>query len=216
MYPKISQVVQMIIVQENGEPTPAYTSHVTDIQEHSIWLEIPFVRGSASLVRMHEGQEVSISYQGLNMATCSFDTYVQRLKRDHVHIAALHKPALEEIKQIQRRNFLRVPAEVEAAIRLKDGSSVVVRTEDISGGGFSFNCQEHIPILTDQLVHCWLALPFRNGTMDHVSFFGEIVRTKKEVGKKQQWVSLKINDITDAERQKIIRYCFERQIDLKK
>ncbi|MNI93593.1 hypothetical protein D3C73_1515730 [compost metagenome] len=61
---------------------------------------------------------------------------------------------------------------------------------------------------------CWLLLTYRSGSVEHANFEGEIVRMK-QLENGRSLVMLKFSSISDAERQKIIRYCFERQFDFR-
>jgi len=64
-------------------------------------------------------------------------------------------------------------------------------------------------------MECWVLLPYKNGTIEHAFFKPEVVRVKKlESGRYQ--VMAKFIEISDSERQKIIRYCFERQLEFRK
>jgi c-di-GMP-binding flagellar brake protein YcgR len=126
----------------------------------------------------------------------------------------LRKPAADSIFKIQRRSFFRVNAELELAVKDPLGSRFLVRTEDIGGGGTSFLSDPKVKIAVSDKLACWLLVSYRNGSTEHVNFEGEIVRIKTlETGR--NLVMVKFAAISDSERQKIIRYCFERQFDFR-
>ncbi|MDF2964318.1 MAG: glycosyl transferase, partial [Paenibacillus sp.] len=91
----------------------------------------------------------------------------------------------------------------------------IAMTDDVGGGGISFICDGYIPLASQQIVSCWLLAHYRNGQIEHIPFKGELVRIKPlETGKQQ--VMMRFAEISDRDRQKIIRYCFERQLDFRK
>jgi c-di-GMP-binding flagellar brake protein YcgR len=109
----------------------------------------------------------------------------------------------------------RVPADVQITVQT-NSDKFIARTEDISGGGVSLYCDAHLILNSDEPCQCSLSLYYRNGSVHTVPFTGKLVRVKKTLGKKFQWISIKIEQITHIEQQKIIRFCFEKQIDMKK
>ncbi|MNC56895.1 PilZ domain protein [compost metagenome] len=126
----------------------------------------------------------------------------------------VRKPEEESIFKIQRRSFLRVNAELELAVKDALGSRFLVRTDDIGGGGTSFLSDAKVKLAVSDNLSCWLLLPYRNGSMEHANFEAEIVRMK-QLENGRNLVMLKFLSISDVERQKIIRYCFERQFDFR-
>jgi c-di-GMP-binding flagellar brake protein YcgR len=88
----------------------------------------------------------------------------------------------------------------------------VCKTDDVGGGGISLVCDGKWPLTYEQTLECWLLVPFRNGTIEHAFFKGEIVRVVElKSGLKQAMI--KYVSIYDSERQKVIRYCFEKQLE---
>ncbi|MNJ52971.1 PilZ domain protein [compost metagenome] len=133
---------------------------------------------------------------------------------DVIHLIRIRKPEAETITKIQRRHFLRVAARLEIAVQLKDQSRFLSLTEDVGGGGLSFCYEGHRKLVQGEQMYCWLLIPYKNGSIDHVPFEAEIVRTK-QLDNGHNMIFLKFVSISDMERQKLIRYCFERQFDFR-
>lgn len=143
-----------------------------------------------------------------------FNTHVIGFKEDVIRMVKVSKPPEESIIKIQRRSFFRVNAELELAIKDPLGSRFLVRTEDIGGGGTSFLSDSRVKLEVGDKLFCWLLVPYRNGSTEHVNFEAEIVRIRAlENGR--NLAMLKFTTIADTERQKVIRYCFERQFDFR-
>jgi c-di-GMP-binding flagellar brake protein YcgR len=216
LQPKINQTLflQLNSIDEE-ESKQEYKTRIADIQEQYIAMEIPIHEKTGRLKRFYAGDELSVYFISEGGVKNYFTTSVLGFKEDVVRLVVIKRPQEEAITQVQRRNFLRVPAELEVAVRVSDNIRFLGITEDVSGGGISFFCEKQVPIQQGNETDCWLLLMYKNGKVDHVSFKGELVRVKP-LETRQQLVMLRFTDIKEGERQKIIRYCFERQLDFRK
>lgn len=212
MYPVINQTIELFLKPD--EPASQYASRVADITDETIAVELPFKK-AGSLLSLPVGTLLHIRYTDDMNAQCEFETRVVSTRKDNVQLALIEKPPLERITRTQRRNYLRVPAELEVAVQTPS-EKFVARTQDVSGGGVSFHCEEKYKLHMDDRCQCWILIHFHNGSIEHVPFTGSFVRIRKKLNTSYQWVSLKIDQITESDQQKIIRYCFERQIQLNK
>lgn len=215
MLPKINDILYIQVAStDEKEGKLEYKSRVSDIQENSMLIEVPLEVSSGRLKRLYLGDELSVHFISDEGIKHFFNTYVLGFSNDVISLVRVRKPELNSITKIQRRNFLRVNAELEIAVQLKDESRFVTFTEDVGGGGISLNCEASISLENDEVLECWLLVPFKNGAIEHVPFEAQIVRINTlQNGRKR--VMLKFVSISDMERQKIIRYCFERQLEIR-
>lgn len=215
LYPKINDLVFIHIASVDKKAAEKeYKSRIADDNEDSFLIEVPIESGTGRLKRLHIGDELSVYFLTEGGIKNFFNTYVIGFADDKVQMVRIRKPEPETITKIQRRDFLRVVAELEIAVRKADHTRLVTYTEDVGGGGVSFMCDTKYGISQGDLLYCWLLIPYKNGSIDHVPFEAEVVRTKK-LETQRTIVMLKLVNISDMERQKIIRYCFERQFDFK-
>lgn len=215
MYPKINEV--LFIQVDTGDEKEAkrmYKSRISEIDEDSIYMEVPIEEGTGRLKKLYMGDELSTYFLTEGGVKNFFNTYVLGFHEDIIRQVRVRKPELEEITKIQRRSFLRVQAELEIAVSHKDGRRFVSKTEDVGGGGVSFYTEPDQKINDGDLLSCWLLVPYKNGSLEHVPFESEVVRAKK-LPNNRSLIMLKFNSIVDMERQKLIRYCFERQFDFR-
>ncbi|MCP3772479.1 flagellar brake domain-containing protein [Paenibacillus sp. MZ04-78.2] len=216
MLPKVNQ---MLFIQINSiddeEARQEYKSRIADVSDTYISMEVPMNDKSGKLKRLYPGDELSVYFITEGGMKNYFNSSVLGFSDDVIRLVLIKKPEPESITKVQRRNFLRVPAVLEIAVKFSEQLQFVSQTDDVGGGGISFLCEEYVPAETGCTVECWLLVPFKSGLIEHVPFKSEIVRVKElETGKKQ--VMMRFSEITDRERQKIIRYCFERQFDIRK
>jgi c-di-GMP-binding flagellar brake protein YcgR len=209
--PKINQTTYLQLLQEQGEPGSNLRSRVADIDEKAIWLEIPLDEKSRRYHRPQIGDQfrVVFSQDGVKHL---FTTSVTGVKKDTVSLFSVRKPNPEEVEREQRRSFLRVEAQLELAVKIADKLRLIAITDDVGGGGVSFHTERKWPIVPGAALTCWLLVSYRNGSIEHAKFEAEVVRVVP-VEPDKHLVMLRFLDIADAEQQKIIRYCFERQLD---
>lgn len=216
MLPKVNQTlfIQINSIDEE-EAKQEYKSRIANVSDAYISMEIPMNDKSGKLKRLYPGDELSVYFITEGGVKNYFNSSVLGFSDDVIRLVLIKKPDPESITKVQRRNFLRVPAILEIAVKFSEQLQFVSLTDDVGGGGISFLCEGYVPVESGHTVECWLLVPFKNGQIEHVPFKSEIVRVKElETGKKQ--VMMRFSEITDRDRQKIIRYCFERQLDFRK
>jgi c-di-GMP-binding flagellar brake protein YcgR len=218
--PKINQTLYILIIPEvvkAEEEAPPLTlrSRVADMDDKNIYIEIPIDEKSRRLYRAKEGEKFQTFFFTQDGVKHLFTSSVTGFRKDSISLVALRKPELEEITKDQRRSFLRVEANLELAVRLGEKLQIVAITEDVGGGGISFTCEQKWPIVPNAILSCWLLLSYKGGSVAHSRFDGEVVRVLP-TGQDRHLIMMRFQDIADSDQQKIIRYCFERQLDKRK
>ncbi|MDQ0058217.1 flagellar brake protein [Paenibacillus harenae] len=213
MLPKVNQMLFYHIASADEEEAAIeYKSRIADEQEDFLLIENPLSEKTGRFKRLFLGDELSVYFTTESGIKNYFDSHVVGFAEDVIRLIKIRKPDPDRITKVQRRNFLRVPAELEIAVRLSDHVRFVCKTDDVGGGGISFLYDGKWSLQSEQMLDCWLLVPFKNGTIEHASFKAEIVRVvQMESGRHQAMI--KFASISDSERQKIIRYCFEKQLE---
>ncbi len=216
MLPKINQTMYIQTVNELPE-TPSLTlrSRVADIDAGNIYIEIPLDEKSRRYYRAQVGETMQLYFFTAEGVKHLFTSQVTGFRKDTVNLVSIRKPNLDEISKDQRRSFLRVEANLELAVRLSDRLKFVAITEDVGGGGVSFVCDRKWPIVQNTLLDCWLLLTYKGGSIAHASFQGEVVRVLPAESDRHL-IMMRFKEIADSDQQKVIRYCFERQLDKRK
>ncbi|CAM4316122.1 flagellar brake protein [Saccharibacillus endophyticus] len=211
MYPKTNDMLFMQPVSMEAKLENEHRSRISEIEEQSLLVEIPMRGGRMSRLRL--GEELSVHHMTEDGVKYYFTSHVLGYHDDSIPLMRISKPLPEEISKIQRRHYLRVPAKVEIAV-LAPKFHFTAITSDLSGGGLSFTSPNEHDLHMNQEVDGWILLAFKSGSIDHVRFSGEVLRVK-EPGTGLNTVSVHFSQIADTERQKVIRYCFERQLDFR-
>jgi c-di-GMP-binding flagellar brake protein YcgR len=217
--PKINQTMYIQTESESASESAAepitLRSRVADEDSQSIYIEIPIDEKSRRLYRSQVGETFQIFYFTQEGVKHLFQSSVTGFRKDTVPLVVLRKPEPGEITKDQRRSFLRVEANLELAVNIHDKIKFVAITEDVGGGGVSFTCEKKWPVVQNAVLSCWLLLSYKGGTVAHARFEGEVVRVLP-VDPDKHLIMMRFQDIADSDQQKIIRYCFERQLDKRK
>lgn len=192
-----------------------YKSKIADIDNQFISLQIPINIETGKPKKLEAGDEIYAYFITDGGVKNFFMTTVTGFKEEVTRLVLIKKPSASAITKVQRRNYLRVPADLEISVSLSNVLKFISVTEDVSGGGVSFGYDSHLPLETGKLVTCWMIIPCRNGKIEHVSFLGVIVRIKASE-QKRSLAMVKFTEISDRDRQILIRYCFERQLEFRK
>ncbi|OUM96806.1 MAG: glycosyl transferase [Thermobacillus sp. ZCTH02-B1] len=200
---------------DEEEAEKVYKSRIADVEDDILYIEVPLEEDTGRLKRLNLGDELSAYFLAEGGVRHHFNTHVIGFRDDVIKLVAIRKPDPDSIRKVQRRSFLRVPAVLELAVKLASQVRFLAYTEDIGGGGISFVTDPRWSIRPGDVMECWLLIPYKNGTIEHAFFKPEVVRVKKLESGRQQ-IMAKFIEISDSERQKIIRYCFERQLEFRK
>lgn len=136
MYPKINEHLYIQVASSDAaEAENEYRSRIADIEDDALLIEIPMQIGKARLKKLFMGDELSVYFLTEGGIKNYFNTHVIGFKEDVIRMIRIRKPEEEHIFKIQRRSFLRVNAELELAVKDSLGSRILVRTDDVGGGG---------------------------------------------------------------------------------
>jgi len=216
LLPKLNQDLFIQVANvDNDEENQLYKTRIADLDDDYIYMEQPIHTMKGGFMTLFQGDSLSIYFLSTGGTKNYFYSEVVGFQEDNIRLVTITKPEQSAISQVQRRNHLRVAAELEIAIRISDNLQFLAVTKDLSGGGTAFECESHYAIQPNTQFDGWLLLPYKNGSIEHASFKGEIVRIKElEGGLKIGMVTF--TNISDVDRQRVIRYCFEKQLEYRK
>lgn len=214
MLPSINQLIEISL--DDGENF-FYKSRVADISNDYFGIDMPIDKKTGRFKVLTEDLEINVSYLN-NRGQFSFITKVIGIKKEQIPIILLEHP--KEYERLQRRNFIRVPAFVDVAYMNPDDYDItwnVVRTIDISGGGMQLAISNSEYLKLNSEINGWIVLPYNNGKIGHIKFTGRIVRVYRLKEKSDKiLVSIEFTNISEVMRAKIIKYCYEKEVKLKK
>jgi c-di-GMP-binding flagellar brake protein YcgR len=197
-----------------------YKARVADLSEQYISIEMPLGEKTGKIGFFPEGCEIEVWFYTQDGSKYFFPSSVLGRRKERIPLTLLTHPIKEDINRTQRREFLRVPCYEEVAIhplRAGNFAPFLAKAIDLSGGGLAFVLPKLPGFPEGSEVRWWLSLPLKSGSILHPSGVGKIVRIIEPAEKGLPYrFPLEFSDILETDRQKIIKYCFERQLEIKK
>lgn len=218
MLPEIGQEL-FLQIDEGNDASTNYKSKVIDMTDEYISIFLPTQQNSGHTRVFRPGTRIEISHFGKDGSKYVFPSVILENINDRIPFVRVSVPAKEEIIRKQRRNFLRVPAYADVALKLVEPRDreihFVTKTEDVSGGGIAIKYPATYDIRIDDQFEVWMALPCSKDVLQ-ANFIAKVVRIidQKKPGKKL--APLEIINISQKDQQNIMKYCFECEIDLRK
>lgn len=195
---------------------PTYTDRVEKFrckiveQENNIlYIDYPVNTVTNKTAFLVDGSQFRATFMAEDKVSYAFNTEVLGRKLGNIPTIMLACPQDSEFVKIQRREFVRVNTSVDIAIEYQNKFYQFV-TEDISAGGLAIHLNKEVPFTEGEHVNLTIVLPFMNGEIRYVKTSGKMVRI---IEKNQlKLASLQFTDTEDIDKQYIVRFCFERQL----
>lgn len=191
-------------------------SRIAEINDKVIAIEMPIEEGSGKMRFFPKNTDLTAFFVDENGMKYNFSTKVTGKASDNIPLLLIEKPLESSISKIQRRDYLRVPMNLNLIIILQNPVEIVnVQTIDLSGGGLSFSSKKPLPLQEDQTVNGVIHLPhWKSGSLD-IRFFASVKRVLPPNEQRPvQLVALQFEDIEERNRDQIIHFCFQREIEL--
>ena len=199
---------------------PTYTERfeklrcrVVEQEDGIIYIDYPINVATKKTAFLVDGSQFRVTFQTEAKQSFAFTTTVLGRKSGNIPMIKLSCPSDEDIIKIQRREYVRVVTPVDIAIEFNDNFYQFV-AEDISAGGIAILINQPIPFVDGDAVRLTIVLPFSNGDMRYVQTEAYIVRIFERDNVKI--ASIQFTDTDDIDKQHIVRFCFERQLKIRK
>ncbi|MFV8828395.1 flagellar brake protein [Alkalihalobacterium sp. APHAB7] len=195
-----------------------FKCRLVDKGENILIVDHPMNESTGKLGFFYEGFQFNAWYVGKDQAIYSFETALQGRKRGNIPMFVLSDPGVASYIRTQRRNYVRINTSIDVAVHPKNVSfdPFTAVTMDISGGGAAVTLPPGKTLPSSGLVQCWFVLHMQSGEINYVPTVCEIVRIFKTTPESNDRVSLQFVEVKDQDRQKVIRFCFEKQLAMKR
>lgn len=221
LLPRIGQTIRLVFTSSSDDTSvQTFKSRVVDLKDGVASIELPTSEETGRTGLFGAGDACEVWYVGEDGSRYEFHSAIIGRQSEHIPVLFLQLPPTGEIRRTQRRNYLRIEYALDIAVKLDDPIRpyhFLARTVDISGGGLSFSCDETYRIQSGDNLQIWIAMPSKNGQVQHAHAVMEVVRQKPAEKKGlHQWISGKFIRISEQDRVKVVRACYDRQLELRK
>lgn len=200
------------IEKKYNEDNSKFRSKIIDASEGSIMIDYPTDNETGRTVYLMDGTELTVTFTDEEKMSYVFQTEVRGRIVRGVPMLKLSYQGTDKLEKIQRREYVRISAMIDVAVKTEAGTFQLV-TEDVSAGGIALNISETPCIDEDDIVQLLIVLPFIQRDIKYVHAEGKVIRIWND--KNKTIASLEFLDISPADRQQIIQFCFERQLKMK-
>lgn len=209
---KIGTTLHLSMQDPRNEGVLNLRCNVIEIDKDFLYIDYPINIITSKTVYIEDHTILNGVYTGKDKVPLHFPTKVVKKLKLTVPALAIELPHEEKIKRIQRRNYVRVRTVVDLAIHSQNGEfgSFTTITADISGGGVSIVLPKDSYLKTGDKVIQWIVLPMQSKQIEYIKAEGEMIR-EIQSNHGVNTASIRFTTITNVERQKIIRFCFEKQ-----
>ncbi|MCG3089961.1 flagellar brake protein [Sporosarcina cyprini] len=203
----------IIIDKDLTENSEKYKSKVVDLGPDYFMIDYPIHMETDRTAFFMDGTQLLVTFVDQHKMSYAFRTEVKGRMNRGIPMLQLSYPGDQELVKIQRREYVRVETPIDVAVNDGRGFDQYV-AEDISAGGIALHLGQKEEFEENQRLSLFIALPFLNDDIYYVRAEAIAVRTWEKDGRRL--ASLQFVETMDADRQHIIRFCFERQLQRRK
>ncbi|WP_175991186.1 flagellar brake protein [Bacillus sp. Marseille-Q1617] len=190
-----------------------YRCRVVESGHDGIYIDYPIHTKTGKTVFLINGTQLKASFIQNEQTVLMFETEVLSRKIAKIPMIHIHYPGEDELVKIQRRQFVRVEANADISLYFDDQYHPTV-TEDISAGGGAVLLKEGMEVKQGARITMIIVLSMQTGECHYLEIAGSLVRVWER--NKKKIASIQFLNLTETQRQLIMRYCFERQLELRK
>ncbi|MDG5787621.1 flagellar brake domain-containing protein [Evansella sp. AB-P1] len=198
-------------VNDGDDTRKRYRSKVLDIEDNHLFIDYPVDEQKKKAHFFGSGTEFRAWFLADN-GIFLFNTEVIGKAHRNLPMLYLKDPGGDNYIRIQRRQYVRVDCSVDVAIHAlnENFDPFTSISLDLSGGGFALLLPNNHPLEVSDEISAWFALNYQSGEILYINTEAKIVRIYQENGKPR--ASFQFNKVNETDRQKIVRFCFEKQL----
>jgi c-di-GMP-binding flagellar brake protein YcgR len=199
---------------------PTYTDcsekfrcRIVESENNIIFIDYPINVMTNKTAFLVDGAQFRVTFSNEQRDSYCFNTEVLGRRGGDVQMIMMSCPPVEDFIKIQRREYVRVETPVDVAVEHNNRFYQLV-AEDISAGGIAVQLKSPVGFNEGEYVKLVVVLPFANGDMRYVETEANVVRIFEREDVKV--ASIQFTNTDDIDQQHIVRFCFERQLMIRK
>lgn len=195
-----------------------YRSRIIEMNDDQFFIDLPVNMKTNRTSEIDEGTLLQVSFIDDDSGIYKFESVITGRKLGRVPMLILNRPEENQLVRMQRREFLRMDSEIDIAVHPKAERfhAFTTTSVDLSGGGLAIRLPKHHGLKENMEVYCWLVLFKHSGDSDYLFLPCKVHRIFQPEQTRNEMASLGFVSIHEKERQKVIRFCYEKQLELKK
>jgi c-di-GMP-binding flagellar brake protein YcgR len=201
----------------NGHNAEIYRCKLAERNDNFLFIDYPVNVKTGKTAFLLDGTQLKATFVAGDGSVFLFSTEVKGRVKQNIPLMILSYPGPKQLIKIQRRQYVRIEAAIDAAVQPinREFSPFAAVTEDISAGGASLLADKDSPIGAGMPIRVLLVLALQNGDYHYLKVDAKVVRVI-DYNELKNKASIEFTDLSPADRQLLLRFCFDRQLALKK
>ena len=203
----------LILEPTYTERVERFRCKVVEQKDGVIYIDYPINTITKKTAFLIDGAQFRVTFNDESKQSFAFNTEVLGRKKGNIPMIMLTCPPDEEFIKIQRREFVRVETPVDVAVEYDNRFTQLV-ADDISAGGVLLALQGAVNFKIGDEVRLTIVLPYTNKEIRYVQTDALVVTTFER--NNRTLASVQFTDTDDIDKQYVVRFCFERQLQIRK
>lgn len=203
----------LILEPTYTERVEKFRCKVVEQKDGVIYIDYPINTMTKKTVFLIDGAQFRVTFNDESKQSFAFNTEVLGRKKGNIPMIMLSCPPDDECIKIQRREFVRVETPVDVAVECDNCFTQLV-ADDISAGGVLLILTKPVNFKEGDTVRLTIVLPYMNNEIRYVQTDALVVTIFERDNR--TFASLQFTDTDDIDKQYIVRFCFERQLQIRK
>ncbi|MBO8154936.1 MAG: flagellar brake domain-containing protein [Bacillaceae bacterium] len=215
----IGATLTLELTRSDEEEKETYRCKLVELRGDKMYIDYPVNEKTGKTSIFFEGTRFKVSFVGKDDSVYVFHTeLLGRIKLRNIPALILYYPGKDHLMKIQRREYVRIKANLDVALHdLKnERPPMITRTLDISGGGIATLAPKRLAYKPDEELDTWIVLPFKQSEYAYIHARTMLIRHIKGNSESPDKLTFKFSEIYERDRQKIIQYCFEKQLEARR
>ncbi|WP_017755605.1 flagellar brake protein [Calidifontibacillus oryziterrae] len=205
---------KIFIELKYSEERQRFKCKVVEKKDNYLFIDYPINEKTGKTAFLLDGTEIKVSFYAKDSAIYMFDSEILARKKANIPMLVINYPGNDKLVRIQRREFVRVDANVDVAVHPLNAEfeAFTTVTADISAGGASIILPPKHQLKPQTEFMCYIVLPLSNGEYFYIKTLSKIIRIINGTGGSRDKAPIQFVDLNETQKQQITRYCFDRQL----
>lgn len=209
----VIKIGDVISLETKGAKLERLKCKLVEKKGNKLYIDYPINQETGRSAFLMLGTQLVASFVS-NESVFRFQTEVTGRIKENIPMISLTYPGDDQLIKIQRRQFVRIDANLDVAIYSlqNEFQAFTAVTADISAGGTALLLPKSIKLKEKQEIVIWFSLPFQNEGIEYIKVKGKIIRFIPADHDLFVKAPIEFQNIDEDTRQVLIRFCFNQQI----
>ncbi|MBT2689992.1 flagellar brake domain-containing protein [Bacillus sp. ISL-47] len=207
----------LILEIKYSEKSEKYKCKLVEREGNNLYIDYPINQETKKTAFLLDGTQLRATFVAADGSVYFFESEVLGRVKLKIPMMIISYPGNEHLMKVQRRQFVRIETSVDVAVHpVRDECAPFVSvTDDISAGGAAIIADKSCSLKANMQLHTYFVLPMQNGESHYLKLRSKVIRISERSNGKSI-ISVQFMEISPQDRQLLLRFCFDRQLAMKK